>query len=60
MVANLFKKYEFSEDFISMVRDEAKKHLLKNGANLNSERQALVNQKKGMELKKKYVRKLNS
>ena len=51
-IANLFKKYEFSDDFINLVKKYAKQHL-KNGRNdLLSKKKALQNQKKGIEQKR--------
>lgn len=51
-VANLFKRYQFSEDFIQLVKDEAKKYLSESDVRSNAERQALVNKRKGIKLKR--------
>lgn len=54
-VANLLKQYEFSEEFVELVRQHAKDHL----QNLRKEKQALkrslLNQKRGIEQKRNNI-----
>lgn len=47
-VANSLKRYEFSEEFIEMVRDEAKKQLSGSREKIASTVQGLTNQKKAL------------
>lgn len=51
-VGNLFKQYEFSDDFIEMVKRYAKQHLKDSRNHVSTQKMALQNQKRGIELKR--------
>lgn len=51
-ITNEFKKYEFSDDFIEMVKKHAKDHLKSGRRDLRSDKKALHNQKRGIEQKR--------
>lgn len=48
-VANLFKKFQFSQEFIELVRQKVREHFENGKKNLDSERQAIINNKKAIE-----------
>lgn len=48
-VANLFKNYEFSQEFIEMVRQKVKECFDNERKNINSDRQAIINKRKVIE-----------
>ncbi len=52
LVANQFKKYEFSSEFIELVREQVRTHLQNGRAELRSRKQALTNEKRGIEQKR--------
>lgn len=54
-VANLLKQYEFSAEFIKMVRSHAKEHLQGLRKDKNALKQALLNQKHGIEQKRNNI-----
>jgi site-specific DNA recombinase len=51
-VAQLFKKYEFSEEFVEMVKTYAKQHLKDSRKHISAKKTALQNQKQGLEQKR--------
>lgn len=57
-VASLFKKFQFSEDFISLVREKIKEHYETNTSESKSHKQALINKKKGLEAKRDKAERL--
>ena len=51
-VANLFKRYQFSPDFIELVRQKIKAHFEDNRKSLKSERSGILNKRKAIEEKR--------
>lgn len=51
-VANLFKRYQFSPDFIELVRQKIKAHFEDGKKNLKSKRQGVLNKRKAVEAKR--------
>lgn len=51
-VANLFKRYQFSSDFIELVRQKIKAHFENNKKNLKSECRGIINKRKAVEVKR--------
>lgn len=57
-VANLFKRYEFSPDFIELVRQKVKAHFEDNRKSLKSRRRGLLNKRKAIEVKRNKLENL--
>ncbi len=51
-VANLFKNYQFGQEFIDLVREKVREHLNEGRKNLESKRQGIVNKRKAIESKR--------
>lgn len=52
MVSKLFKKFEFSKEFIDQVREGVKRYFDKNKQDIRSQKQSLINQRKALETKR--------
>ncbi|OGM26863.1 hypothetical protein A3D00_03170 [Candidatus Woesebacteria bacterium RIFCSPHIGHO2_02_FULL_38_9] len=51
-VGKLFKRFEFSPDFIELVHDKAKDYFEENRGSIQSEKQGLINKRKALEEKR--------
>lgn len=52
LVANQIKKFEFSPEFIELVKQHVKSHLEENRSNIQSQKQEIINKKKAIEAKR--------
>jgi len=55
MVANLFKKYQFTPEFIELIKEKVREYFDNTKGNINSKKQALVNKKVAIEQKQDKI-----
>ncbi len=51
-VSSLFKKFQFSPEFVELVREGIKRHFEENKQGLKGQKQSLINQRKALEVKR--------